>query len=165
MCATAPKLTARTNLSKMSNAEGTRHLVLGILPLLRSSIYPRSLSMYFTMAVVVPKPNHQLPIHCTSVNKLIICRCQQPSSVAVHNHLLSLSTNISCRCQQSSSVTVNKLFSCHRSLHQSNSNKHLSKNGRNEAKKCFKGNYIPTLCFVLCIVCCVLCVVYHSTVL
>ena len=31
----------------------------------------------------------------SSVNKLIICRCQQPSSVAVNKHHLSLSTNCS----------------------------------------------------------------------
>ena len=60
----------------------------------------RSLSTYLTMAVVVPKPNRQLPINCTSVNKLIICRCQQTSPVA-----------------------VNKLFNCRCSLNQSNSNK------------------------------------------
>ena len=60
----------------------------------------RSLSTYLTMAVVIPKPNRQLPIYCTSFNKLIICRCQQTSSVA-----------------------VNKLFNCRRSLNQSNSNK------------------------------------------
>ena len=46
------------------------------------------------MAVVVPKTKP------SSVNKLIICRCQQPSSVSVNKHHLSLSTNIICRCQQ-----------------------------------------------------------------
>ena len=52
----------------------------------------RSLTTYLTMAVFVPKPNRQLLIYCTSVNKPIICRCQQPSSVAVNKHHLSLST-------------------------------------------------------------------------
>ena len=104
------------------------------------------------MAVVVPKPNRQLPINCTSVNKL--------SSVAVNSHLLSLSTNIICRCQQTVQLPpVPKPIQLKQTI--------SPRNPHNEAKKCFKGNYKPTmyyvLCFVycvLCIVCCVLCVVY-----
>ena len=60
----------------------------------------RSLSTYLTIAVVVPKPNRQLPINCTSVNKLIICRCKKPCSVAVNKHHLLLSS-----CQQTVQLT------------------------------------------------------------
>ena len=83
-------------------------------------------SIYTPVAVVVPKPNRQLPINCTSVNKLIICRCQQPSSVA-----------------------VNKLFNCRRSLNQFNSNKpSLQKRGQ----KCSK-EIINRLCIFCCVLC------------
>ena len=100
----------------------------------------QSPSTNLTMAVVVPKPNRQLPINCTSINKLIIDRCQHPSSVAVNKHHLSLSTNCSAAAGPLTNPT------------QTN---HLSKNGLDEAKKCFKGNYKPTMYFVLCFVCCV----------
>ena len=97
---------------------------LEFYPLLRSSIYPP-----VTIHVSHNGCHHSktkpaiVPINCTPVNKLIICRCQQPSSVAVNNHLLSLSSTIFCHCQQPTSVAVNKLFNCRRSLNQSNFNK------------------------------------------
>ena len=94
----------------------------------------RSLTTYLTMAVFVPKPNRQLLIYCTSVNKPIICRCQQTSFAAVN---YSTATG-----PQTNPTQTN----------------HLSKNDLDETKKCFKGNYKPTMYFMLC-------VVYHSTVL
>ena len=131
---------SKKRVQQQNAAEGTRHLVLGILPLLRYSVVAyihRSLSTYLTMGVVFPKPNRQLPINCTSVNK-------NWSSVAVNNHLLRLSTNIICCCH--------KLFNCRRSLNKSNSNKPSLQKW---PWKCFKGNYKPTMYFVLGIVCCV----------
>ena len=101
---------------------------LEIYLLLRSSIYPPVAVHITHNGCRRSKPNRQLPVNCTSV-KLIICRCQQPSSVA-----------------------VNKLFNCRRSLTNPTQTNHLSKN---EAKKCFKGNYKPTMYFMLCFVCCV----------
>ena len=134
--------------SRITSSSKTRLKALDISSL---EFYPysvvayihQSLSTYLTMAVVVPKPNCQLPINCTSVNKLIMCRCQQPSCVAVNKHHLSLSTNCSTAAGSKTNTT------------QTN---HLSKNDLDETKKCFKGNYKPTMYFVLSFA-------YHSTVL
>ena len=82
----------------------------------------------------------------STANKLYICQ--------LTDHL-SLSTTIFCRCQQTSSVTVNKLFNCACPYTNPTQTNHLTKNGLDEAKKCFKGNYKPTIYFVLSIVCCV----------
>ena len=82
----------------------------------------------------------------STANKLYICQ---------KTDHLSLSTTIFCRCQQTSSVAVNKLFNRRRCLKQFNSNKPSLQNDLNEAKKCFKGNYKPTMYFVLYIVYCV----------
>ena len=62
---------------------------LAFYPLLRSSIYP-------PVAVHVSHNGcRRSKTKPSSVNKLIICRCQQSSSVAVNKHHLSLSTNCS----------------------------------------------------------------------
>ena len=105
---------------------------LEFYPLLRSSIYPPVAVRVSHNGCRRSKTKPSTANNCTSVNKLIICRCQQPSSVA-----------------------VNKLFNCCRSLNQSNSNKPSLQNGLEEAKKRFKGNYKPTMYFLLCFVCCV----------
>ena len=116
--------------------------------LLRSSIYPLVAVHDLTMAVVVPKPNCQLPINCTSVNKLIICHCQQPSSVAVNKHHLPLSTNIICRCQQTVQLPpVPKPIQ----LKQTSSPKTAITRPKNVSKEII--NQLCILCCVLCIVC------------
>ena len=131
-------------------AKGTRHLVLGVLPLFRSSIYP-------PVAVHVSHNGcRRSKTKPSTANKLYIC--QQTDH-------LSLSTIIFCRCQQTSSVAVNKLFNCPRSLNQSKPTNHLYKNGLNEVNKCFKGNFITTMYFVLSIVCCVVYYLLCITVL
>ena len=79
---------SKKHVQQQNAAEGTRHLVLGVLPLLRSSIYPPVAVYISHNGCRRSKTNRQLPINCTSVNKLIICRCQQPSSVAVKKHHL-----------------------------------------------------------------------------
>ena len=72
-------------------------------------------SIYSPVAVHISDNDFRCSKTKTSTaNKLYFC--QQI------DHLL-LSTTIICRCQQTSSVAVNKLFNCHRSLNQSNSNK------------------------------------------
>ena len=77
-------------------------------PLLRSTIYP-------PVAVYVSHNGcRRFKTKPSTANKLYICQ--------EIDHL-SLSTTIFCCCQQTSSVAVNKLFSCRRSLNQSNSNK------------------------------------------
>ena len=91
-------------------------------------IHP-SLSTYLKMAFIVPKPNRQLPINGTSVNKLIICCCQQPSSVA-----------------------VNKLFNYRRSLTNLTQTNHLFKNDLNEATQ-FSKEIINQLCILYCVLC------------
>ena len=142
-----PQSAASTGWIRSPRSTSRRKTWLKVLDISSLEFYPysivayihRSLSMYLTMAVVVPKPNRQLPKKFTSVKK---------------NDHLSLSKTIFCRCQQTSSVAVNKLFNCRRSLNQSTSNK-TSLQKRPEVKKFFKGNYKPTMYFVLCIVCCV----------
>ena len=132
---------SKNHVHQQNAAEGTRHLVLGILPLLRSSIYP-------PVAVHVSHNGcRRSKTKPSTANKLYICQ---------QTYHLSLSTTIFCHCQQTSSVAVNKLFNCCRSLNQFNSN-HLSKNSLGEAKKCSKEiiNQLCILCYVLCIVCCV----------
>ena len=123
---------------------------LEFYPLLRSSIY----------SLVAVHVSHNgcrgSKTKPSTVNILYIC--QQTDH-------LSLSTTIFCRCQQTSSVAVNKMFNCRRSLNQSTQTNHFSKNGLNEANKCFKANYIPTLYFVFCIVCCVVYCLLCITVL
>ena len=130
---------SKKHVRQQNAAEGTRHLVLGILPLLRSSIY-------LPVAVHV---SHNGCRHSktkpSTANKLYIYQQTEPS-VAVNNHLLSLSTNIICRCQQTVKLPpVLKPIQLNK----------LSLQTRPEANKCFKGNYKPTMYFVLCIVCCV----------
>ena len=80
---------------------------LEFYPLLRSSIYP-------PVAVRISHNGcRRSKTKPSTANKLYICH---------QTDHLSLSTTIFCRCQQTSSVDVNKLFSCRRSLNQSNSN-------------------------------------------
>ena len=98
----------RVQEARPAAKRGRRHLVLGVLPLLRSSIYP-------PVAIHVSHNGcRRFKTKPSTANKLYIC--QQTDH-------LSLSTTIFCRCQQTSSVAVNKLFNCYRSLNQSNSNK------------------------------------------
>ena len=103
-----PQVSVGSGVQEARPAAKRSHLVLGILPLLRSRIYP-------PVAVHV---SHNGCRHSktkpSTVNQLYIC--QQTDH-------LSLSTTIFCRCQQPSSVAVNKLFNCRRSLNQSNSDK------------------------------------------
>ena len=98
---------SKKHVQQQNAIEGTRHLVLEVLPLLRSSIYP-------PVAVHVSHNGCcRAKTKPSTANKLYIC--QQTDH-------LSLSTTIFCHCQQTSSVAVNKLFYCRRSLNQSNSN-------------------------------------------
>ena len=91
--------------------------------LLRSSIYP-------LVAIHISHNGYRRSkTKPSAANKLYIC--QQTDH-------LSLSTIIVCCCEQTSSVAVNKLFNCRRSINQSNSNKPSVQNGHNEAQKMFQ---------------------------
>ena len=143
--------TGRIRSPRRTSSTKTRPKALNISSL---ELYPysvvayihRSLSTYLTMAVVVPKPNRQLPINCTSVNKLIICHCQQPFSVAVNN--------IVCYCQQTVQLPpIPKPIQ----LKQTISTKTTIMRPKNVWKEIIN--------HVFCVVFCVLCDVYHNTVL
>ena len=68
---------SKKHFQQQNADEGTRHLVLGILPPYSVVAYIHwSLSMYLTMAVIVPKPNRQQTDHL-SLSTTIFCRCQQ----------------------------------------------------------------------------------------
>ena len=114
---------SKKDVQQQNATEGTGHLVLGILPLRRSSIYP-------PVAVHVSYNDcRRSKTKPSTANKLYIC--QQTDH-------LSLSTTIFCRCQQTSSVAVNKLFNCRRSLNQSNSNKQPLQKRRWRGQKMFQ---------------------------
>ena len=118
---------------------------LEFYPLLCSSIYP-------SVAVHVSHNGcRRSKTKPSSVKKLIICRCQQPSSVAVKNNILSLSTNIICRCQQTvqlplvpKPIQLKQTISPKKALTRPTS---------------FKRNYIPQLCILCCVLFVVLCIV------
>ena len=96
---------------------------LEFYPLLRSSIYS-------PVAVNVSDNGcRRSKTKPSTANKLYIC--QQTDH-------LSLSITIFCRCHQTVQLPpVPKPIQLKKN--------HLSKNGLNEAKKCFKGNYKPTI--------------------
>ena len=102
---------------------------LEFYPLLRSSVYP-------SVAVHVSHNGcRRSKTKPSTANKLYICQ---------ETDHLSLSTTIFCRCQQTVQLPpVPKPIQL----------KQI--NGFDEVKKCFKGNYEPTMYFVLCFVCCV----------
>ena len=86
----------------------------------------------------------------STANKVYICQQTDRLSLST-NHLLSLSTNIICRCQQTVQLpSVPKSIQLKQTI--------SPKLTLTRPKKCFKGNYKPTMYFVLCVVYCVLCI-------
>ena len=86
---------SKKHVQKKNAAEGTRHLIRGVLPLLRSSIYP-------PVAVHVSHNGcRRSKTKPSPANKLYICQqtdhlsLSTTSSVAVNKHHLSLSKNCS----------------------------------------------------------------------
>ena len=114
---------------------------------------------------IKPRPNaldisslEFYPLLCSSIYSLVAVHISYNGCRRSKTKPSSVNKLIICRCQQTSSVAVNKLFNSRRSLNQSNSNKPSLQNGLTRPTNISK-EIIYQLCILFCVLFVVLCIV------